>query len=1274
MGKSARIPATAALLFTALGAFTACHGAASAQQSTPPAGKQTPPEVVPAKAEANVVPNRITGYTAWDDEYFYIALQVTKPALIGTNKEPFSDPLADDAVLVSLQTDNDHKSTKRTANTVTVGVSEAGGMQVFLGEKATPMFNGFKELSSRLEDIDKNEKDVNAQQAKRIALLSSVPKIQVSQIGAPRPGASNYPGYTVEIAIPWADLGGKPESGSKMGFNAIAISKAVGSPKLLSLAATVHGLSDAENPSLLNQIVFSSSAKSATTTELYSPRVISNKPVIDGQIADNEWNRIAIFEFGEAAVGAPEHATTAVTLASRSRAVYTPLPVRPAVQIAPVGATPAKPHVAGKVDSLVFAKYEYNYQADTRSRVSLARRVFNTDHSSALAHHPLNGVGPWFSFDHVDWHLDSLQEARREGIDVVLPIYRGDPAHRRDYADKGLLALASALDYLKKNGRDYPQVGLSLDATALLEMMGDRVDLREQSTQDALYGIISNFYLRIPSAFRCAIALDLAQADGARVAYPVFITGMNAFKEWDGTFTLALRSRFRAQFGGADLLFLGPDAMGSKAALDGYVVDSQGQNTAGWIKTVSINAGFDLDAARPFTVDTSLLTSRKDGLTYRSAWQAALSKHPDWVVIDNWNDFSLGGEVAPSVEAGFSGSDTTRIFTRMFAGTEKLRARFLWTDAPAEAIAKSSFVVQVRLQNSGILPWSAVPNAQPYVTLAYRWKRDGRTIATESALVPAGALLPGADTTLALKVQTNIKGQALDEGDYVLEIGAASGKGSAAWISEDRSLNVPVKIHNGETARTAITVIESDLPAAIESGSVYTVTARLRNDSGVTWRKSTGSRITARIYRIADATTGSEETPIPAADATMLVDHDVAPGEETVVTVQLPVMDPEGKPLPAPSQESPFAYAVRWEAAADAAGTQAVDLKEGAAKGAGTGAVSDLRLVSLVDFDFGVRFVQDGTLASLPGERRQPITLGVKNAGPQAWKKDTVRVGYHWYYQDGTEFLWEDETTAVAQDIAPGGSMENTLAWVTPPPCDGNYYVMWDVKFGDTWASTVGDLRIFDSAVHAVSVTGGRLVFSDLTKAYNTVGVSDINDTKAGDFDGKGNSFPAALIPPFNDDGVVPAGIWQPYEKSGPESPRHISFRWGSKEPRNNNFIACKGQRIDLTKSGAKARVVHIVAASTGTNVTTNVKLVFQEPSGESEDLYAFSVSRWDQPPVNGEEVVFTSSRHHGAAGSVDGAVSLYHYTFVVRDPRKLIALLLPNEPGIKIAAITIEK
>ena len=86
------------------------------------------------------------------------------------------------------------------------------------------------------------------------------------------------------------------------------------------------------------------------------------------------------------------------------------------------------------------------------------------------------------------------------------------------------------------------------------------------------------------------------------------------------------------------------------------------------------------------------------------------------------------------------------------------------------------------------------------------------------------------------------------------------------------------------------------------------------------------------------------------------------------------------------------------------------------------------------------------------------------------------------------------------------------------------------------------------------------------------------------------------------------------------------------------------------------------------------LKLIFQEPTSQSEDLYSFLVSRWDRPPTQGEEVAYLSRRVQTPTGAQSNAVALYHYIIKIKEPRNLVALQLPNQPDIKIAAITLEK
>ncbi len=1228
----------------------------------------------PTSAPVIDVTNRVAGHTAWDDDYLYVEIQVNKPTISAGNSAPFSHPLDDDAAIISIQSDDDHTSAKRTAHTYTIAVSAANGFQLYSGSDSLPLFSSLQDFNDRLKDIVQNEKDAVTQQQKLLDLQLKVIKVKVVQKGAERPGGDNSPGYTVEIAVPWIDLGGKPTPGANMGFNVSVQSKAAGSPLLQSLSMGVKGASDVDNPSLWSRLTLSNAPGPSTPGNLISPRVFAQKPVIDGEVSAGEWNGLSQFTFGETAGNIQGPISLESVANSRSPLDLVLHRPRPVVLIPPVGieAAPVRLHSAQRVPALVMARWEYWYQADTR-KAAPAMHVTRTDGSSALAHHPLQGTGPWFSFDRADWHRQQLIDMRAAGVDVVLPVYRGAARDRQLYADKGLTVLASALQSLRQAGQDYPQVGLFLDTEALIQTFGDRPDLREPAVQSALYGLIREFYRRIPSEFRCIV--PLTPENGGHRACVVFLSDARAFKELDGAFAETIRGRFLRDFG-SDLLIIGGPGFHAKSSLDGYFEQTLDKNlvvdAGGWIKVASIGAGYDSGLLE----DLSQAPSHRTDDRYRAAWSAAVEKHPDIVLLDGWNDYALGREIAPSIEGGYSAVDLTKVYTRALAGSVKHGAKFLWHNIPEQITAGEQVAVQVRVQNEGLSSWGS--QAGSSVAFHIAWKQGDSVIAESESVSPANAVLPGQNVTLALNAVATLRGGApLPAGDYTLCVVPILPGDTGKSIRDSSlagALAVSVRVNSDDVATPAwaASVVQSDLPMLMEAGSGYLVDATLRNDGSMEWHK--GDRVTLRLYRSSttgDSTATPVETPVSTADATSPLAQDVGPGHEARVHLLLPLVDPAGKPVPGWTMDDLWTYTARWEVArdSDVGSLRPVSTARAEGNGVSFGPVA----VVIGALDFGVRFVQDHTPTSLPADRKLPVSLSILNAGPQTWKRDQVRIGYHWYYLDGTEMRWEDALTPISQDVAPGSRINDLLVNVSAPPTDGAYFLMWDVKFGDMWASTSGLTRPFDTMVHAVQVVGNRLTFADLTKAYNLDGVSD-GDHLTGDFDGQGRAFPAEWMPPFTDAPASPAAMWLPADSGGPESARSISFRWGPKEGKLNNFLSCRGQRVELGKSSAQCRILHIVAASTDKDTGVNLKLIFQEPSGQSEDQYAITVSRWDRPPSRGEPVAILARRHYEHDGLKSGAVALYHYMIRIHEPRKLIAIVLPNSPEIKIAAITLER
>ncbi len=417
-----------------------------------PIQAQTPaPKTEVAQADAGESANHIAGFTAWDDDFFYISVQVNKPTVSGKNATPFSNPLEDDAVIIALQTDNDHTGTKPNAHTVFLAASAAGGAQLYSGPNKIPLFNGVADIQKRLVDIGLDKSlTLPQQEAARTALFGRVVKFVVSPKGVTRGSGGAVPGYTVEAAIPWADLGGKPNAETRMGFNVVAQSTVPNSPAIQSLSARVKTPLDVDNPSLWDEIQLHNSALPSRPNLLFSPRLAANKPVIDGEVQRGEWNNLSGFVFGSTAA-ADGAFSIQRTLDARLRPAFAAKPPRfsPAIlDRAALSVSPDAPeHKPQPLAHLVMARYAYRYQGDPRKAAPLVG-VTRPNGSTALAHHPLEGVGPWLSYDRADWHRGQLRELRRSGIDVILPEYRGDAASRKQYADKGLRVLANALQNL----------------------------------------------------------------------------------------------------------------------------------------------------------------------------------------------------------------------------------------------------------------------------------------------------------------------------------------------------------------------------------------------------------------------------------------------------------------------------------------------------------------------------------------------------------------------------------------------------------------------------------------------------------------------------------------------------------------------------------------------------------------------------------------------------------------------------------------------------------
>ena len=1171
---------------------------------------------------------RVQAFSSYDDDFFYLAAVVQKPNLAGRNGAPFSNPIADDAIGVFLQ--KGEAGSKRSADSVQMVVSAAGGAQMYGGEDAKP-FAGFQDFRA-----DSAGARIPFKYRSRVVG-------EINKPGGPESA------YTVEMAIPWMELGGPPRPGHRLRFNVVSYSAAPGSSPIVSLSPGVKSAADLRNPSLWSEIAFVDAAirQIEGAPELrISSRVLALKPLIDGIISAGEWNTLTSFTFGEGPGIGPSAAFTPNSAAGRARPKVNLTAAPPRAALAPRPASKPAARRPQTVPKLVFAVYDYSAQADPRKNlpVNSPRR---DDGASLLATHPLDGEGPWMTYDRVDWHLQNAEQMKRAGIDVLLPVYRPAGDARTIYARRGLLTLVSALRALESADRPLPTVAMML-ATDSFGFTG-KPELKDPVTQARIYGAIKEFFLHIPAPYRLTIPLDAASGGGD--ACVVVLTSASPFSSVDGSFVEYCRGRFLEDFG-TDLIVLGSSDF-KAANLDGYVNDTRGRgfqmDESGWIKPASVGTGVEGALSKE-------VKPRNEGETYRADWQQAIDRKADWVFIDGWNDFRVGSEIAPTLEHGMRFSDLTRLFTRVFVVGGTRKAAVLSHNVPRYLPVNATTGITLRLQNADTAPWSP----DMYVVV-HQWKKGTSPSGPQRTTPLPAPAIPRQPFTVSFLTPAPS-----EPGEYTLSVDVAMLNESGA-IGPTVGGPIPLLskrvrvLGPGQEGDPAISPIVhfSELPGMVEAGATYDVAVRVKNDGSSTWKKN-GARITARLDRFSSGAAGSDgresRLPVDIADATGQLLADLKPGEETTVRIPVTFADAAGNPVPVSSPSADWTYLLTFEVAANGIATQTPPLA-----------------IAVAEKDLGALFTSVLMPPQLPAGRSLPVRMNVRNSGPQAWLKESVAVGYHWYFLDGVEAQWEGQTTPIPRDLEPGGEITDFLAYVTAPPADGRYWLVWDVKVGDTWVSTQSGIRAGETRVYAVDVINGGMTFVDLANAYNVDGISADSDRTDGNLEA-GRTLPAEQVPPFATGDVAPSTLWLPNRGSGFASSRGVGFRWGPKGPKEKNILQALGQKVPLLGEDGKPGVykaIHLLAASTKALPVTSFLVEFTDGT---QQLNSFPLSRWDALPAHGEEIAFAVTRTHMPAGEDPKAVHFYRYTLRIAEPKKVAVLILPNIPEIKIAAITLEK
>lgn len=327
-------------------------------------------------------------------------------------------------------------------------------------------------------------------------------------------------------------------------------------------------------------------------------------------------------------------------------------------------------------DQKIVATY-YFYWYDVGSNA----HIINHDGTDALQDHPATMEG--FSYKNVEWHKQEILDMLDAGIDIMLPVYWGDTGCM-NWSVPGLERLVEACESLEDEGITPPKIGMFYDTSSLwienkLPKGTEYPDLTKTVGKEYFYKLIRDFYSLIPPRFR-------ARIDEKPIVW-LYSSGFTS-KHDQSTFDY-VDNKFQEDFGGKDPYIVRERSWGSA---DSENIYAWGAALGGpsFLGVIALGPGYD-DRAVPGR--TTPVRDREEGKFYEDSWLQALVRayvhDMNIVVIETWNEFHEGTDIANSREYGRQYIDMTRHFVERFKagfmpeefpGKEFLGVSKIWVD------------------------------------------------------------------------------------------------------------------------------------------------------------------------------------------------------------------------------------------------------------------------------------------------------------------------------------------------------------------------------------------------------------------------------------------------------------------------------------------------------------------------------------------------------------------------------------------------------------------
>lgn len=299
-------------------------------------------------------------------------------------------------------------------------------------------------------------------------------------------------------------------------------------------------------------------------------------------------------------------------------------------------------------DRIVATYYFYWYDDDSKDHVQYA------DGGDMLTTHPKSLDD--FSHKSVTWHKQQLRDMIAAGIDVLLPVFWGapseqDPQAALHWSYAGIDPLVQAREELQREGLNPPSIGLFYD-TSTLQNNGwhFHVDLTTDYGREWFYATVRDFFSMVPPQHWALIE-----------GRPIVLLYASAFaKNYDQSVIDFTKEHFAQDFSGRTP-YIAAEVSWNVEADDKFAWGGAlGLKQPG---IASLGPGYDHSAVRG---RSPLIVDRRSGKFYEEQWQKFLKRPSKMVVIETWNEFHEGTDIAESREYGRQYIDLTRKYVNQF--------------------------------------------------------------------------------------------------------------------------------------------------------------------------------------------------------------------------------------------------------------------------------------------------------------------------------------------------------------------------------------------------------------------------------------------------------------------------------------------------------------------------------------------------------------------------------------------------------------------------------